>query len=371
MPTVGVASATDDLLAAAALAMSEQRLLQPTENNARYWYQQVLEIQPDNPSALRGLRLISDAYVRNAEAALRAGNPTESAAALALAADTDARNPAIEMVNYLLLAQGDRQLADARAAALAGDSAATAAMLAKAEAYAHIDQAALTEVRDVLAAALRAEELRGSIAIVDEHISNGRLLAPEGDNAHALLLELTAEIGVDERLQSAADRLGQRLVTSATVAMAAGDPDAAVAYLDAADALPFATPEVAAARSSLRSAITAAANTVSTTAESEPVSATAPAAPAPVQRQLISELGIERYIAPKFPRSARRRGISGFVEVAFTLNPDGTTGDLQVVDAVPRGVFDESAEDAVRQWRFAPREQAAKARIVLSFQLEP
>ena len=90
-----------------------------------------------------------------------------------------------------------------------------------------------------------------------------------------------------------------------------------------------------------------------------------------MRRQLISELGIDRYVAPKYPRSARRRGISGFVEVAFTLNPDGTTGDVQAVESIPREVFDKSAEEAVRQWRFKPREQAASARIVLSFQLEP
>ena len=371
MPTVEIDSATGDLLAAAALAMTEQRFLQPQEDNARYWYRQVLDIQPDNPIALRGLRQVSDTFVRRAEAAFRAGNPAEAAAALTLAADTDARNPSIEIVNYMLVSQGDQLLADARAAALAGDPAATAVLLAKAEEYAHIDEAVLRDVGDLLATALEEQELRGRIAAVDEHISDGRLLAPDGENAHTLLLELVGEIGNDERLLYTTDRLAQGLLTSASVSMATGDADAAAEYLDAVDALAFVTPEVATARSSLRTAIETAASTATAGAASEPVPASAPAESAPVRRQLISELGIDRYVAPKYPRSARRRGISGFVEVAFTLNPDGTTGDVQAVESIPREVFDKSAEEAVRQWRFKPREQAASARIVLSFQLEP
>ena len=89
------------------------------------------------------------------------------------------------------------------------------------------------------------------------------------------------------------------------------------------------------------------------------------------RNRTLSELGIQRFVAPSFPRAARRRGISGFVEVGFTINADGTTADILVLDADPDEIFDKSARAAVRQWRFEQRDSAVQARIVLSFNLTP
>ena len=76
-------------------------------------------------------------------------------------------------------------------------------------------------------------------------------------------------------------------------------------------------------------------------------------------------------MAPKFPRVAQRRELSGLVEIAFVVNPDGTTGDFEILQSIPARVFDDSAEKAVRQWRFAPRDEAVEARVTLSFEPTP
>ena len=60
-------------------------------------------------------------------------------------------------------------------------------------------------------------------------------------------------------------------------------------------------------------------------------------------------------IAPRYPRQALRDGITGWVELEFVVNPDGTVRDVRVVNAKPRRVFDAAAIAAARRWRFKPK----------------
>lgn len=57
---------------------------------------------------------------------------------------------------------------------------------------------------------------------------------------------------------------------------------------------------------------------------------------------------------PSYPSRARNQGITGFVTVRILVGADGGVADVAVVDAQPRGVFEESTLDAVRQWTFEP-----------------
>ncbi len=73
-------------------------------------------------------------------------------------------------------------------------------------------------------------------------------------------------------------------------------------------------------------------------------------------------------MAPVYPRRARRLRLSGSVELRFSIFPDGTTGAIEIIDADPGDVFVGSAEKAVQQWQFAPREREHKARIRMRFE---
>ena len=55
-----------------------------------------------------------------------------------------------------------------------------------------------------------------------------------------------------------------------------------------------------------------------------------------------------------YPEAARKKGIEGWVELAFTVTPNGTVDGVEVRNASPAEVFDEAATRAVRQWRFEP-----------------
>ena len=223
------------------------------------------------------------------------------------------------------------------------------------------------------------------------------------------------------------ERLGERLLTRAAFATAGGRITEALGLLDAVDSLGVLAPEVAMARRSVQDAA-AAARQVETAEQTDAAAAalltlfgdgsrtsggvpaglpvdvaaevpdpgvqpTAPellptsgvdassdaalssaekaaTGPTRVQRATIAELGIERYVAPKFPPRAERLGQTGFVEVRFDIRADGTTGGIEIVDAEPGTVFVSSARRAVAQWRFAPREQDFTTQVRLGFDLQ-
>ena len=68
----------------------------------------------------------------------------------------------------------------------------------------------------------------------------------------------------------------------------------------------------------------------------------------------LSTLKRTRYVAPKYPYSAERRGISGWVDLVFTVDIDGTVRDVVVRNADPADVFDNAAISAVEDWEFEP-----------------
>ncbi len=63
---------------------------------------------------------------------------------------------------------------------------------------------------------------------------------------------------------------------------------------------------------------------------------------------------VVRMVPAKYPLEAARNGEQGWVDVAFTVNPDGSVSDVHVTNAEPRRVFDRAAIDAVSRWRFKP-----------------
>ncbi|MBC55249.1 MAG: hypothetical protein CMQ34_15585 [Gammaproteobacteria bacterium] len=62
-------------------------------------------------------------------------------------------------------------------------------------------------------------------------------------------------------------------------------------------------------------------------------------------------------VEPEYPARAAAWGIEGWVQVKFTIAPDGTVDpqSIEVVDAQPAQLFDNSAIQAIAQFVFNPR----------------
>lgn len=82
---------------------------------------------------------------------------------------------------------------------------------------------------------------------------------------------------------------------------------------------------------------------------------------------------LQRRVEP-YPQEVRRSRREGWVEVAFTGQPDGHVGAVKVLQSKPGSVFDLAATRAVQRWVFAPatrngRPVAASLRQRLDFRL--
>ena len=80
-------------------------------------------------------------------------------------------------------------------------------------------------------------------------------------------------------------------------------------------------------------------------------SVTAPSEPAAVP---ISQLTRINYVGPEYPRAARRRNVTGAVDIGFTVTTDGRVRAISVISSEPGETFDQAAMEAVEQWRFEP-----------------
>ncbi len=66
----------------------------------------------------------------------------------------------------------------------------------------------------------------------------------------------------------------------------------------------------------------------------------------------VTPLAPLEYSAPSYPRAARLAGTEGWIELSYRIAADGRVGEIEVLAAEPRGVFDAAARNALRGWRF-------------------
>ena len=60
-------------------------------------------------------------------------------------------------------------------------------------------------------------------------------------------------------------------------------------------------------------------------------------------------------VQPQYPRRAAERGIEGYVIVELTVTAAGTTTDIRVIEADPKGIFDRSAIRAAERFKYKPK----------------
>lgn len=81
-------------------------------------------------------------------------------------------------------------------------------------------------------------------------------------------------------------------------------------------------------------------------------------------------------IAPEYPPRALSRGLEGWVQVQFTITATGTVKDPVVVNAEPKGIFDDAALKSIARWRYNPKVEGGVAvervgvQTIIRFQLE-
>ncbi len=235
---------------------------------------------------------------------------------------------------------GDQLLAEALAASTAGDDASARRLLDAAESL-DLDPGEIEETRQVLAAnAEPAPDTQPAVAAAPD---------PSPDQPAA-----PTATEPEPALAAAADTATAEVVQ---------DPDTAAADIPAPEE------QAASTAAEPEPALAAARDPAPTEASPE---ADSPATEVPSEPRYVSleELQIEKYVAPVYPLKARRRGLTGNVEMNFRILADGSTDEIEIISSRPGDIFVAAATKAVSKWRFAPPGEILSAQVTVRFDEE-
>ena len=352
----------EDVLAKAVDRLEQGMLLSPPNDNAGYFYELVLNTDPDNAAAQQGLSVIASKLVLQARAEIDGGRFTNAENLLGDARRLDPNSEELASATNALADAQERVAAESRrvkavaaAAALAASQNAEAQRIADAK---RIEDARIAEAKRIedeqlaaerqAAAEQQAELDRQAEAkrVEDERLEAERQAAAEqqaeidrqaeADRQAEFERQAEAERQAEIERQAAADKRAEdnRLAALAAAAVVAAASSAAPDEVSAG---------ASGSSNVITEPVTAAVNRQQATAQSfeeEPVP--------------ISTLTRIKYVAPKYPRSAERRNLSGWVDIVFTVARDGTTKNVEVRNSEPGTTFVKAATRAVERWEFTP-----------------
>jgi TonB family protein len=305
--------------------MANGRLLTPNNASARDALLEARRLDPTDPTVQTTIREFSAQLTEEARKSLAGGNIDQATVYVQAARQMGSAGSALAAV--------ERSLAEATRAgsAGAGPNTATSAPVQSAGTRRPASPAA--------SPAGSGPNIDTMVADVRTRISEGKLIDPPGDSARDALASLRAAAPNRPEADELARALSTRLLDSGRQAMNAKAFDRASQLITAAKdvgqrlngpAIAQAEAELIAARdqnSQLSNVVSAAS------------------------------LKRVRMVSPAYPDAARKRGIEGWVELAFTVQTNGTVDQVEVRNASPADVFDDAAVRAVRQWRFEPVEK--------------
>lgn len=220
-----------------------------------------------------------------------------------------------------------------------------------------LGEAMIVQFRHAIAAGDLAESQRWFKACTDYRIGS------------ATLSDLSAQL---QKLQSAQQNAADVGVSQGLERARAATPGAPLPTAPAPAASPSPLPGNAAPATAVAPAPVPA---VAPGPASASAPAPAPSTPAAEPAQTwVPESALTRvmFVPPSYPDEALTRNISGWVDLEFTVTPDGKVTDIAVLAAEPSGMFDRAARTALARNRYRPVTRdgvpvAQRARIRVRF----
>jgi TolA protein len=352
----------DTVLAQATDRLDQGKLLSPANDNAGYFYNLVLSSDPDNAAAQQGLTIIASKLVLQARTEIDANRFDSASGLLSDARRLDSSSDELATATQALTDARNRATEDARrneANRLAAEKSEADRVAAEKRAEDNRKAAAVAATA-LVAEKARADRLAAEKAEADrlaaEKAQADRLAAEKAQADRLAAEKVEADRLAAEKVE--ADRLAAEKVEADRLAAEKAEADLLAAEKAEADRL--AAEKVESDRQAAAiaaAAIAAAASPPAGSTASSPAPQTATAGnQGGLNEQTIgiSSLTRVKYVAPKYPRSAERRNLSGWVDVVFTVATDGTTKDVVVRNSEPGQTFVNSAIRAVEKWKFMP-----------------
>jgi TonB family protein len=330
--TTGGPAAKELALADAALAAG--KLLEPPGESALDLYRSALGIDPKNERAKGGVDNVADKLLEKAEAALTAEQLESAITILEQARDVSPGNSRLKFL--------DGQVARER------------------------ERLKMTQAQDT------TKKVRSLLNEAQEDLDAGRLISPANNNARDTIAEARRTDPTDPSIAQAQRSLNTRIIEAARRAAEQNQLEQAQSLLAAARQMGSAGADLTAVERTLSEARTATAVARPTPPPPAPVAVAPTPAPTPAEppkpetaattsasaaaAAAVPPVTLKRIktVTPTFPEEAKKRGLSGWVEVSFVVMPNGNVDSVKVQNSEPKAVFDFAAIQAVEQWRFEP-----------------
>jgi TonB family protein len=308
-----------DFLSRANDRMRDGQLVEPAQDNAQFYIESARALAPGDADVKQTQKVFLDRLVSEARKALGTDNADQAQHWIA-AADEAGVSPAV-------IAQLSQDAERVRTTA-------------KADALAHL------------------------ALLFNQRLTQGKVIEPADDSAKYFLGQLQQSDPTHQSTIAAHQAFAARTLDEARNAVRHQDYATAQRWLTEARDAGVDAGSIAAINGDIKAAqaeAAAAAAAEATKRENAVVSA--------------ASLDIVKYTPPEFPREARVKALDGWVDVQFLVLPDGSVSDVSVVGADPAGVFETSAMDAVRKWKYQPVMRDGKpinqrARVRVRFALQ-
>ena len=304
------------LLLAATNAQLNNQLIEPFSDNAVAYYQQVIQLEPGNRTALEGLQQVQQQLIERISIAIEKGNEQAAGADFLALRSLNPDHPELKQLQQQLLST-----LDPKPAKTAGSG---------------------NNTREKTAQEISPERLEQLLQIQKDDLAMTRLAQIDNAiniNAFAsasnLLTRPREDLGPYENdFQARTSRLYTVLTANINAAINAADYNKANEQIETLASLGF-TADVNNFRQMISSATTPA--------------------PAPtVVEDVLIPARATNIVTPEYPQKALRRGTEGYVTLRFRVLASGAINDIEVVDSQPASLFNQAAIDAIEKSSFAP-----------------
>ena len=308
--------------------MANGRLITPTGASARESFLEARRLDVTDPNVAQGIRDLNAALIEEARKSIGTGRFDEAQSYINAARGLGSAGQALSTV--------ERALADATRGGVPANGAGPSVPVGSTATNANAGNNRRPGATTAPNGAAAGPNIDSMVADVRGRLNEGKLIDPPGDSAKDMLAKLSAAAPNRPEVEELSRSLANKLTDRSKQAMAAKAFDRSAQLLTAARDVGgrYEDASISAAERDL-------------TAAREQNAA---------QNSIVSAASLKRTktVNPSYPESARKRGIEGWVELAFTVMPNGTVDDVQVRTSSPADVFDDAASRAIRQWRFEP-----------------
>jgi len=334
----------DELKYLAALAQGQQRLTAPAGDNALYYYNAVLELDPFDTSSFLGRKKIVE-HLRQ----LYVDRALAGAFDRALEVIVQLHELVPTILQQYKLREGLLHAIHLQREKLQNQG--NHEQLASLTTMLQSMLPAFPEVQSELSALQVEQAFKASF---DDALAQQRLLPPQQDSAFSLVMAARDSNSIAAvNLQWRVNALADTLIELAEKHVAAEDFAAARALV--APLLQLTDESEQLAQLSIYIEQQQQLRLQEDLLQQQQVRAeSALATPS-----IIIPASIVSRTLPRYPARARRKKIEGWVELRFDLGSDGLPANIEILAAEPKGVFDLAARNAVNLWRFSPAMDSA------------